>query len=356
MNSVEISLKQLYESVFVVLLAAAGSFHIVYVGLFLAFNLRSLVIASVLAIVGYTVAWRCLKRGWSYLALAGAAATALLHSAYASITLGWNSDFYLFGFPVLIFLLLCPYFGRALKLSILGALTISYVVVGDLIEPRVHHGLDTLVSHLEKFNNVSLCLFLGMIAYLYARAIKRATGDLNNANQELTRLATIDALSGLFNRRFLTEQVQTELARFRRTGHPFSVIVADIDNFKSINDTYGHQVGDRVITEVGQALRDSVRTQDRVARWGGEEFLVFLPETITSEAETVARRVQERLQRCAVVGLPPNHQIQLTFGVAEYAQGKTLDGLLAEADRALYFGKKAGKNRIINAASLSAAY
>jgi diguanylate cyclase len=280
----------------------------------------------------------------------------LVQIAYASSVLGWDSDFYLFGFAVLIFLLLCPYFDRALKLVILLTLTIAYIVVDSVIELRGELEFETSVSFLEKINNIGLCLVLGMIAYLYARAIKRATGDLNNANQELTRLATIDGLSGLFNRRYLTEQIQQELARFRRTGHPFSVIVADVDNFKSINDTYGHQIGDHVITEVGQALRASVRTQDRVARWGGEEFLVFLPETITNEAETVARRVQDHLQRCTVAGLPAEHHIQMTFGVAEYAQGKNLDGLLAEADRALYFGKKAGKNQIINAASLSAVY
>jgi diguanylate cyclase len=347
--AVESALKQLYESVFVVLLATAGGFHIIYVGIFLAFELHALVVASLFAMAAYSIVWWCLKRGWSYLALAGAGLTALLHSAYASSVLGWDSDFYLFVFPALLFLLLSPYFSRVLKFAIFAITAMAYIAAEDFIAPRITPELDLLVANLEIFNNLGLCFFLGLIAWLYGVAIKRATGELTEMNLALTRLATVDDLSGLYNRRYLTEQLEQELVRFQRTGHVFSVIVADVDNFKSINDTYGHQSGDRVITEIGRALRASVRAQDRVARWGGEEFLVFLPATTIVEAEVMARRVQLQLQCCTVTGLPLDYKIRMTFGLAEFTRGQSLDALLAAADHALYRGKAAGKDRIVAA-------
>jgi two-component system, cell cycle response regulator len=174
--------------------------------------------------------------------------------------------------------------------------------------------------------------------------------SLRDANAEIQRLSVTDPLLGIFNRRYLHGRLPQEATRARRYGCSLSVIMADLDHFKVINDTHGHHVGDIVLQHAVSVARMALRQSDWMARYGGEEFLFVLPETHAEGAVAVAERMRRLCAENPVV--LPNDQIFVTasFGVASLdgvpAGGDDSDGLLKESDKALYASKFAGRNRV----------
>jgi diguanylate cyclase (GGDEF)-like protein/PAS domain S-box-containing protein len=171
------------------------------------------------------------------------------------------------------------------------------------------------------------------------------------AEEALLRLAVRDELTGLFNRREMNRLLQEEILRSQRHNRPLSLLMVDIDLFKRVNDTYGHQTGDRALQQVAKAVLDSVRTLDRAARYGGEELAIILPETSETEALVVAERIRNRVADTIVhagqeAGGGP--AIKLTVSIGVSMMSLPLDGsterLIGEADRALYVAKRRGRN------------
>jgi len=160
--------------------------------------------------------------------------------------------------------------------------------------------------------------------------------------QELEHQATHDLLTGLYNRRRLESLLELEIGRAQRYGRPFSVALLDIDGFKAINDRHGHDAGDAVLRRLGGVFRERLRDSDLPGRWGGEEFVILLPETDAPGALEVAETLRGAT---ADTGFAPVGQITISLGVAGYREGDTLDGLLRRADQALYRAKAAGRNR-----------
>jgi len=165
-------------------------------------------------------------------------------------------------------------------------------------------------------------------------------------HDEVRRQATTDELTGLVNRRRFIEALEIELERARVFGTPLTVVLADLDDFKRINDSFGHHAGDYALRAFGELLRNHVRDVDVAGRIGGEEFAVFLPETRLEAAAAVAARMREALASSRIT-LPEGVEIRLTasFGIAESVAGQSTDELLRQADAALYDAKRAGKNR-----------
>jgi len=160
---------------------------------------------------------------------------------------------------------------------------------------------------------------------------------------ELERLATTDALTGLFNRRYGTDAVQNEVARAQRSGQPLSFILLDIDHFKRVNDRFGHEVGDRVLADVAGLLRDRLRRTDTAARWGGEEFAVILPDTDCAGGRAFAAELLERMDE---IKTPDGKEISASFGVVDYRNDETASELVKRADRLMYRAKHAGRARV----------
>lgn len=172
--------------------------------------------------------------------------------------------------------------------------------------------------------------------------------SLSASKQKMEYLAMHDALTGLLNRRAVQERAEAEVNRSRRNGNPLSFILLDIDHFKSINDRFGHAVGDQALKFVANLLAQQVRIYDLVARWGGEEFLIILPDTQRAEAVSVAERIRQAIAT-ASLKLENKSTVEVTasFGVAFYADAHwTLNELVAHADEALYRAKHEGRNRV----------
>jgi two-component system, cell cycle response regulator len=159
--------------------------------------------------------------------------------------------------------------------------------------------------------------------------------------------ALVDGLTGLANRRSCEETLTTELARAERFPSPLAVVVTDLDDFKDVNDRYGHQAGDVVLREFGALLRETVRDIDVAGRWGGEEFLLVLPGTDLEGAAHVAERLRRALAARTVLSADGEPiRVTASFGVAAYTQGQTASALFSAADAALYEAKGTGKNRV----------
>lgn len=169
---------------------------------------------------------------------------------------------------------------------------------------------------------------------------------LNNAQlyAEVGRLAHTDGLSGLLTRRAFFTRSESLSAQAVSDGTRLSCILLDIDLFKDLNDTYGHQEGDEVIRQVAEVLSVSVRANDTVGRYGGEEFCAILPETSGDEARRVAQRICDGVRRLSSERAP--HEVTVSLGVAELAPGESLDGLIGRADAALYRAKRGGRDRV----------
>lgn len=173
----------------------------------------------------------------------------------------------------------------------------------------------------------------------------QATIALENArlHRIVERQALLDGLTGLANRRSVEDTLRGEIARARRFGDSLSVVMADLDDFKRVNDTYGHPIGDEALQLFAATLRGTMREMDVAARWGGEEFLLVLPGTDAAGGARLAERAREALEQ------RPLREIRLTasFGVAQLVPGEDVADLVAAADTALYEAKRTGKNRVI---------
>lgn len=169
------------------------------------------------------------------------------------------------------------------------------------------------------------------------------TQALEQANVELERLATTDPLTGLFNRRTLLERGEQCQLNAQRYGTPYSLIIVDVDHFKSINDRFGHDRGDQVLKTVVQRLQSGLRDTDTLARWGGEEFIVLNPQSTCEGASVLAERLRQAL---AGTPIEAAGQVTASFGVAGYVAGDALDPLVKRADAGPYAAKHAGRNRV----------
>lgn len=176
----------------------------------------------------------------------------------------------------------------------------------------------------------------------------RAERELQILHQRVREQAAHDPLSGLYNRQYLNETFAREISRAQRSGRPLSVVMFDLDHFKAVNDRYGHLAGDEVLKAIGSLLHAQSRAGDICCRYGGEEFLLLLPEMNRAMARDCAERLRMTLAGTAIHhGDGKSLQVTASFGVAVYPQdGSSSEALIAAADAALYAAKAAGRNRV----------
>ncbi len=207
---------------------------------------------------------------------------------------------------------------------------------------QLYGSIDTGGQSLAWFALAGLAI-AGLVIIVIGVRLIHGRDRLKALAAELDRLARIDPLTGLSNRRDLDETLDAALSTTRRRGTPLSVLLIDVDHFKRINDTLGHEAGDAILVQIAGSLRASLRAEDSLGRWGGEEFLAVLPNTDSVEARVVADRL--RVDVCTSVQANPDEAVTLTVGVAEFGSD-TKSELVSRADRALYAGKDAGRDTV----------
>ncbi len=229
-----------------------------------------------------------------------------------------------------------------------GVSFVSYVVcyyISKIREP---------VYQSEELQNVAPYIYVANILFtfgtlmafsvLFLLETEAAFGKLNEKNRELGTLANTDPLTGLYNRRTMSDQVKKMYRDFRDNKKTFSLIICDIDDFKHFNDTYGHDCGDVVLKSIAGNLSAHIRDKDYLCRWGGEEFLILLSDIEMDKAREIAERFRSSIERMEVSYNQWQLHISMTFGVACAAETESYSQMFKIADQRLYDGKKAGKN------------
>lgn len=212
-------------------------------------------------------------------------------------------------------------------------------------------GVDMRAVAMKLIDPLMMLIIASFVSELFHR-IRRHSANLE---AELARLAGLDTLTGLHNRRFLESRTAAELARAQRHDAPFSVVIGDLDHFKRINDDYGHNIGDQVLREVAKCIRDNLRQEDLAIRWGGEEFLILLPDLDEADALQVAEKIRRVLAETTLHGDDHEISVTISLGVAEYAGEDSFIDLVRRADEAMYRAKKEGRNRVCLASKVPTA-
>jgi len=221
---------------------------------------------------------------------------------------------------------------------------IAFLAVIPLASNSHVIGLLFLASSSGRELDFDLAALLSLVGNHFSHII-----DKIRLFQETRRLAITDSLTGLYNSRYFYKHLDIEVARTKRYGNSLSLILFDIDDFKMLNDTYGHQEGDEVLQGLARSLTSVSRETDIVVRYGGAEFIIILPNTAREEATALARRILHAVQETKIrVGPSAEVSVTLSGGIATFPQNaSSAKALLSAADNALYAAKAAGKNTVI---------
>ena len=189
------------------------------------------------------------------------------------------------------------------------------------------------------------CSFAADISQLKSaqNSLVEAHAELAIHTREIRTISITDHLTGAYTRRHLDEVLQTEVSRAARSGHGFVVALCDLDKFKSVNDTYGHAAGDRLLIETVRLLKSQIRKIDVVGRWGGEEFVLVFPEIDLAGGRAATEKVRAAIAAFDFGEVGPR---SASFGVAAYRRGESAEQLVDRADKALYRAKSGGRNRV----------
>jgi len=225
-----------------------------------------------------------------------------------------------------------------------GVLTITPQEREAIVNQHVSIKIEQPFDYWLMAKIIAVSVAVLMLILWWNRKLRRLNQQLQQLNQKLATLSITDKLTGLVNRLRLDEVLAQEIQRSSRFGHVFSVILVDLDHFKHVNDTHGHQVGDQVLITAARLLQQYCREIDVVGRWGGEEFLIICPETPCAGAAKLAESLRQHL---AAHLFPVVQQQTASFGVACYHLGELADTLLARADVALYHAKTQGRNQVV---------
>jgi len=194
---------------------------------------------------------------------------------------------------------------------------------------------------------VILPLMAALIGLILAENQYRGIVSQFLLTHHLKRSATTDPLTGLFNRRGTDAILARECAKAKRHGRHFAVLMTDLDHFKKVNDQHGHDVGDEVLQELASRLRATVREEDHVARWGGEEFLVLVQEDHSETVMNIAEKIRKNVAERPFSTRAGRLSVTISLGVACYREYEAAEATISRADKALYQAKNEGRNRVV---------
>ena len=319
----------------------AAGIDVAFLLLYGALGAKALALLNLASVALYVAAWWLLRMKRNKPAVALIWLEVLGHAAVGSLLLGWEADFHLFLLLFVPMIVLGSPRRRALAMTTL--LLASYAALYGAcntwapLSPLPPAQLEVA----RWFNIVMVFGLLYAVASVYRQRVR-------HAEQALRQLARIDALTRLANRTHFLERAAAEISRARRAGEPLTLMLADVDHFKRVNDEHGHEAGDHVLAQVARVMTSALREHDVLARWGGEEFMALLPDTDAALGRTVAERVRQAVATHSVFVDARPITVTLSFGLASLVDGD-LQAAMRAADRALYASKHTGRNRVTHA-------
>ncbi len=277
----------------------------------------------------------------------------IIFSIFCNIVIGWEAGYSLQFFSAISGSFYFPFViksekRKTLSLTFCVTLFLSFLlsyILSQMLAPiaplspawtRVFFILNVIIS----FGSITL------LSYLFVWELLSKQKILAMQNDQLDELAHKDPLTHLLNRRSMNEKMTLRMEQLKMTGKRFTLIIGDIDDFKKVNDNYGHEAGDIVLVTVSDIIRQNVGNGGFVCRWGGEEILMLLNESLESATE-ITDRIRKRIDENIVNHEGNQIHVSMTFGVAESIPGIKIEHLIQQADDRLYYGKKHGKNQVV---------
>jgi len=325
--------------------------HLSFIPIFFWIHLDILAYFNFFSVLAWFSAYFLNRQGLHVEAIILLVIEVVAHASMATYFLGWDSGFHYYFLPMVLFLFINH---KQTLVEIMLEVAVVLVVYFWLLLKTSGSGyqvqVDQLVIDWFQFMNIAInFIAIGLLGYGLRTSSMRAEADME-------KLAITDSLTGLYNRRKMFEMIKLEQTRLRRSGKSFVLVITDIDLFKAINDCYGHDCGDRVLREVSELMRTRLRKQDLLARWGGEEFVLLLPETDLAGARKVIEVLKQVISDHQFSYLEKPFSLTMTFGMAQFDGTQSIEAVLKQADQLLYKGKESGRNCIMTPAEVDTSY
>lgn len=259
---------------------------------------------------------------------------------------GWNIGVQHFIIVLLIACFFAKYKHAAIKMTYAAALCILRLLLFLYCQNHAPQlALSTRLNNtFQIVNTIAIFFAISLIAYIFSTDTQALEGKLVEYNEQLKKQASIDPLTGLYNRRRTLEYLEK---LFKAPEHQISICLCDIDLFKRVNDTYGHDVGDIVLKKIAETFRKELPSGTFISRWGGEEFLLIFPISNGDEANIFLSTLQQKIKEIVFDGGSETFSVSLTFGLVEHDFHSDLTTILKQADEKLYYGKEHGRDQIV---------
>lgn len=340
---------------FTYLLEAAAGIHVVLSIFFGFFNNFAMMLYHIVAFLLYLYLFSVAKKRRFVFCIFATAIEVNVSVMISAILFGTALGFNLYSLTIIPMIFYCTSTVKDFKKPVVTAVTVSAISSAVYILSNFFQKVD--IAAITNNNNglaiaamiinpMIVTLFFIIFLLLFTWEVRNNTAALESRNQQLKQISTKDPLTKLNNRRSMTEHLNLSMSQMRQTKKPFSVILCDIDNFKHVNDTYGHDCGDKVLVMVANIVSAQMRESDFVCRWGGEEILIKV-----EGSQKVAKAIAERI-RVTIYGSEVEHEgtkvnVTMTFGVAEANPNQRVEDFIQLADNRLYYGKEHGKNQVV---------
>jgi diguanylate cyclase (GGDEF)-like protein len=326
-------------------------FHILMIPLMLKLNADVVARYNIFSILIFLSSLILNRKGQHNLAFTLAFLEVNVHTYVTTYYLGWESGFYHYILLLAPMIFFSPIKSINLKIFASILLITSFTVLFHTYHERIYGEIlyaAAIGHYLLYLNTVATVILYSCIGYYYSQAADDNEEKLRTAQQEAEWIAHTDPLTHIGNRRSMTREVHLQVSHARRTQDSFIIVLGDIDNFKAINDDYGHDYGDYVLISTATLISNSLRQHDHVARWGGEEFMILLPNTQADKGLQIIDRLREKIASNTHHYKGKEYPgITMTFGLCQYDNNYDINDCINGADQALYQGKHQGKNRTI---------
>lgn len=323
--------------------------HIVFLLIFITLDIRPLIYVNIASCFVFLFVFFMNTRKHHRMILTVSFVEIISHAFIATRYLGWSSGFHIYILcliPLVFNYRILTGFWKHLTLGILlFSVFLLHTFSRNYASTIPVHPFLT-VENMELMNYLTAATVFMILSATYSISAMDLENQLLQKNGELEKLSRIDPLTGLSNRRDIMDKIAYEKEKMMRNKHLSCVILADIDHFKKINDVHGHNFGDCILKEISGILTNGVRKQDLVCRWGGEEFLLFLPHTDLAGGHIAAEKLRKSIEEFPFAAGEKKVRVTLTFGVALYDPLQEIDASIKRADTLLYRGKQSGRNRV----------
>ncbi|NVK31448.1 MAG: GGDEF domain-containing protein [Gammaproteobacteria bacterium] len=330
------------HSLLVITAAVCAPVHIVFAALFAWFEIWWLVGFNVLS-CGFYVYWAIAlqrNRELQSIMMVATLIEVVTHAVGASLAIGWESGFSYYIIGIIALVTINQHANRSGQTTLAALMVVAYVVsdfvLRDYVPPVTVD--PEILAILHAANAGGIMIIVGFLASVFSKMIVEA-------DAEIMHLASSDPLTGLWNRRNLISLSEENLNRPSRRDA--SLLVIDIDHFKQFNDVHGHITGDEVLKHVAETLRGCLRSTDIAGRWGGEEFVILLPNTNVQDAYDVAERLRQTIFNTPLYINAMALRVSITVGATNVVFGEDLLNAIERADQALYEGKHGGRNQTV---------